>query len=562
MKTRWPWLALGIALLVAAVGFQALPFAQAAEDPVVREDHRARHERQPGDDLERLRQQPLRRARDRHQLVHRRHGLGRVAVQAVRPRRRNSRRSASCRSASTAARGSARCSSRPRRRCASARRASRPARRASSAARSSSSRPIRSRFPGRAQGGQPVPKENVEKKRAAVQAAIAGDQRQQGGLQGRLGADSRRQQRLRPRRPPRLEARRTASPEYLDAEMMPPLTKALVDAGALGTIQSATPPSPAQPDRNSEPPPSASSTASSRPGTRCRCCRTSSCSTRSTTRSRRSSRRTSRSSSSSTSATGSRWGRSSTTTSWPRSAARPTRTSTSSSAATSTRSPAAPAAWTTGRGSRPGWRRIRLIAAAGAKPKRSIVFIAFAAEEQGLVGSQAWLKKHPELHGKIVMMINRDGSPSAITGATVPETWYADFQAITAPLAKLNPKWPFTLARGVPRAHATSPGRHRLVVVRDAEHPDAQLRDDGREARAGREGDSLVHVFVRLAHAERPLQRTGALHRAPAALRARDGRRGVRRREPRQAAHARRRVPAGRALRHATIGSGDDARRS
>jgi Zn-dependent M28 family amino/carboxypeptidase len=101
---------------------------------------------------------------------------------------------------------------------------------------------------------------------------------------------------------------------------------------------------------------------------------------------------------------------------------------------------------------------IRLIAAAGAKPKRSIVFIAFAAEEQGLVGSQGWLKKHPELHGKIVMMINRDGSPSAITGATVPETWYADFQSIAAPLSALNARWPFKLVRGVPRAHATSPG--------------------------------------------------------------------------------------------------------
>ncbi len=33
--------------------------------------------------------------------------------------------------------------------------------------------------------------------------------------------------------------------------------------------------------------------------------------------------------------------------------------------------------------------------AAGAKPKRSIVFVAFAAEEQGLVGSQAWLKNRP-----------------------------------------------------------------------------------------------------------------------------------------------------------------------
>jgi cyclophilin family peptidyl-prolyl cis-trans isomerase len=111
-----------------------------------------------------------------------------------------------------------------------------------------------------------------------------------------------------------------------------------------------------------------------------------------------------------------------------------------------------------GSGFAPGMEAVRLIAAAGAKPKRSIVFIAFAAEEQGLVGSQGWLKKHPELHGKIVMMINRDGSPSAITGATVPETWYPDFQAITAPLTNLNPRWPFKLVRGVPRAHATSPG--------------------------------------------------------------------------------------------------------
>ena len=47
---------------------------------------------------------------------------------------------------------------------------------------------------------------------------------------------------------------------------------------------------------------------------------------------------------------------------------------------------------------------------AGAKPKRSIIVILFAAEEQGLVGSQAWLKKHPEIAPKVVMMINRDST--------------------------------------------------------------------------------------------------------------------------------------------------------
>jgi carboxypeptidase Q len=111
-----------------------------------------------------------------------------------------------------------------------------------------------------------------------------------------------------------------------------------------------------------------------------------------------------------------------------------------------------------GSGFAPGMEAIRLIAAAGGKPKRSIVVILFAAEEIGLVGSQAWLKNHPEAQAHIEMMINRDGSPSAITGASVPETWLSAFQKITAPLINANPKWPFKLERGVPRAHATSPG--------------------------------------------------------------------------------------------------------
>jgi carboxypeptidase Q len=98
-----------------------------------------------------------------------------------------------------------------------------------------------------------------------------------------------------------------------------------------------------------------------------------------------------------------------------------------------------------GSGFSPGMEALRLIAAAGGAPKRSIAMILFAAEENGLVGSQAWLADHPELHDNIVAMINRDGSPSAITGAVVPPGWYDAFQDITAPLVDLNPRWPFTL---------------------------------------------------------------------------------------------------------------------
>lgn len=110
-----------------------------------------------------------------------------------------------------------------------------------------------------------------------------------------------------------------------------------------------------------------------------------------------------------------------------------------------------------GSGFSPAMEAIRIIQAAGGKPKRSVVAVLFAAEEIGLVGSQAWLENRPGIADKISMMINRDGSPSAITGATVPETWLADFRRITAPLAAVDPRWPFKLERGVPRARATSP---------------------------------------------------------------------------------------------------------
>jgi carboxypeptidase Q len=98
-----------------------------------------------------------------------------------------------------------------------------------------------------------------------------------------------------------------------------------------------------------------------------------------------------------------------------------------------------------GSGFSPGMEAMRLIAAAGGQPKRSIMMILFAAEENGLVGSQSWLERNPDLHEKIVTMINRDGSPSTITGAVVPPLWYEELRDITGPLETLNPTWPFSL---------------------------------------------------------------------------------------------------------------------
>jgi hypothetical protein len=99
-----------------------------------------------------------------------------------------------------------------------------------------------------------------------------------------------------------------------------------------------------------------------------------------------------------------------------------------------------------GSGFSPGMEALRLIKEAGGAPKRSIAMILFAAEEIGLVGSQDWVADNASLHDKIVTMINRDGSPSAITGAVVPPAWEEDLRRITAPLADLNPRWPFEVS--------------------------------------------------------------------------------------------------------------------
>ena len=110
-------------------------------------------------------------------------------------------------------------------------------------------------------------------------------------------------------------------------------------------------------------------------------------------------------------------------------------------------------------GSTPAIEALRILAAAGVKPKRTIMAHLFAAEELGILGSQAWLKQNANKLPAIGVNINRDYNPGAVTGVTVPPTWQADFEKITAPLAKLNPAWPFTLTVSpYPLTKALRPG--------------------------------------------------------------------------------------------------------
>lgn len=112
-----------------------------------------------------------------------------------------------------------------------------------------------------------------------------------------------------------------------------------------------------------------------------------------------------------------------------------------------------------GQGLTVGMEALRLIAKSGARPKRTVMTILFAAEEMGIVGAQAWTRANAEKLDNIAVLMNRDHSPGAIYRASVPPNWYDDFVKIAKPLENLNPRWPFevTVRQGYAR-RATRPG--------------------------------------------------------------------------------------------------------
>lgn len=106
-----------------------------------------------------------------------------------------------------------------------------------------------------------------------------------------------------------------------------------------------------------------------------------------------------------------------------------------------------------GTGVAPNLEAARLLAAAGAKPKRSIAFCLWAAEEFGLWGSKHWVINNPEKLDSVSNYFNRDGGPTVANSLTVPPAMYEDFKKATEVLNSINPKFPFTLnqRQGEPR---------------------------------------------------------------------------------------------------------------
>lgn len=111
-----------------------------------------------------------------------------------------------------------------------------------------------------------------------------------------------------------------------------------------------------------------------------------------------------------------------------------------------------------GTGIGPMMEAARMLAKAGAKPKRTILFIAFAGEEFGMWGAQAWVKAHKDKLPKIANMFNRDGGPEPPVGISVPKAMYDDFVKVCEPIKKIRPDYPFEVKIREPRKRPTQFG--------------------------------------------------------------------------------------------------------
>ena len=90
----------------------------------------------------------------------------------------------------------------------------------------------------------------------------------------------------------------------------------------------------------------------------------------------------------------------------------------------------------------------RILKKAGVKPRRTIRFMLWSGEEQGLLGSAAYVKAHKDLMPKISAVLVHDGGTNFLSGIGATEAIYSDFEQVFTPVKELDPKIPVRGAEG------------------------------------------------------------------------------------------------------------------
>ena len=87
----------------------------------------------------------------------------------------------------------------------------------------------------------------------------------------------------------------------------------------------------------------------------------------------------------------------------------------------------------------------RILTSLGVKPRRSIRFLLYSGEEQGLYGSRAYVSDHPELLPKISIVLNHDNGTRYLRGINATAAMREQFERVFAPVQAINPERPFTI---------------------------------------------------------------------------------------------------------------------
>ena len=121
----------------------------------------------------------------------------------------------------------------------------------------------------------------------------------------------------------------------------------------------------------------------------------------------------------------------------------------------------------------------RMIMASGAKPDRTIIFVLFAAEEFGLLGSKAWVEAHKDILPNISNMFNRDGGPLPYTSFNVPQSLLKEYEKIAKPIQELYPDYDFKVSAITPFKKPTRTGGNDASTFSVAGVPAVQMADWG-----------------------------------------------------------------------------------
>ncbi len=87
----------------------------------------------------------------------------------------------------------------------------------------------------------------------------------------------------------------------------------------------------------------------------------------------------------------------------------------------------------------------RLLALAGAKPKRTIRFMLWGGEEQGLLGSRGYVRDHPEEMDRISAVLVHDMGTNYLSGIAGPKALVGQLREAMAPIMELDSAMPFTI---------------------------------------------------------------------------------------------------------------------